>query len=195
VERATRHLVIADAAIAKRGLLIDIALVLGFACLTAASAQISFWIGPVPITGQTLAVLLSGAILGSSRGAMSQLTYLAIGATGIPFWFAAGGPPGIARLAGPTGGYLLGFVAAAFVTGWLAEKGQDRRIWTAMLAMLAGNAVIYLFGLPWLAHFVPRDSILKLGLYPFIPGDLIKIAIASLTLRGGWLVVKHLKNC
>ncbi len=138
-----------DAVFPKKGLLRDAALIVGFSCLTALLAQISFWIGPVPITGQTLAVLLAGALLGSCRGALSQLSYLAIGATAIPYWFALGGPPGIARLLGPTGGYLIGFVAAAFVVGWLAERGWDRRLWTAVLAMVIGNITIYIFGLPW----------------------------------------------
>ncbi len=194
MEKTLRHPVLADIAIPRKRLLTDAALVLGFAIVTAVSAQISFWIGPVPITGQTFAVLLAGAVLGSRRGALSQLTYLAVGATGIPFWFAAGGIPGIARLLGPTGGYLIGFVAGAFVTGWLAEKGWDRHIWKTALAMLAGNIVIYVFGLSRLACFAPGDSVLKLGLYPFIAGDAIKLAAASLALPGSWQILKHFKK-
>jgi len=183
-----------DAAIHKVGILWDAILVVGFACLTAAFAQISFWLGPVPITGQTFAVLLAGALLGSRRGALSQLSYLAIGATGIPYWFALGGPPGIARLAGPTGGYLIGFVAVAFFVGWLAERGWDRRVWTAALAMLAGDVVLYVFGLSWLAHFVPGDTVLQVGLYPFIVGDLLKIVAAALILPSGWLLLRRFKG-
>lgn len=194
MEKALRYPVLVDIVLPKKGLLANAALVLGFALLTAASAQISFWIGPVPVTGQTFAVLLAGAFLGSIRGALSQLTYLAIGATGIPFWFAAGGVPGIARLLGPTGGYLIGFVAGAFVTGWLAEKGWDRHFWKTALAMLAGNATIYAFGLPRLACFVPPDSALKLGLYPFIAGDVIKLIAASLALPGSWQILKLIKK-
>ncbi len=194
MEKTLRYPVLADTIIPKKRLLTDAVAVLGFALLTAASAQISFWIGPVPITGQTFAVLLAGAFLGSTRGALSQLTYLAIGATGIPFWFAAGGVPGIARLLGPTGGYLIGFVAGAFVTGWLAEKGWDRHFWKTALAMLAGNAAIYTFGLSRLACFVPSDSVLKLGLYPFIAGDAIKLIAASLTLPGSWQLLKYLRK-
>ena len=111
---STARLTFMDVAIPRAGFLLDAALVVGFACLTAAFSQISFWVGAVPITGQTFAVLLAGALLGSRRGALSQLSYLAIGVTGIPYWFALGGPPGIIRLAGPTGGYLTGFVVAAF---------------------------------------------------------------------------------
>ncbi len=194
MEKTLKHSVLVDIVIPRKGLLTDTALVFGFALLTALSAQLSFWIGPVPITGQTFAVLLAGAVLGSVRGALSQLTYLAIGATGIPFWFAAGGVPGIARLLGPTGGYLLGFVAGAFITGWLAEKGWDRSVWKTALAMLAGNVVIYVFGLSRLAFFVPKNSILQVGLYPFIAGDAIKLVAASLALPGSWQMLKRLKK-
>ena len=191
---STARLTFMDVAISRTGLLWDAVLVVGFACLTAAFAQISFWIGLVPITGQTFAVLLAGALLGSRRGALSQLSYLAIGATGIPHWFALGGPIGIARLIGPTGGYLIGFVAVAFVVGWLAERGWDRRVWTAALAMLAGEIVLFVFGLSWLAHFVPGGTVLQVGLYPFIIGDLIKVVAAALILPSGWLLLRRFKR-
>lgn len=193
MEMRTKAVTFMDAVIPRRGLLVDAALVLGFSCFTALCAQVSFWIGAVPITGQTLAVLLAGALLGSRRGALSQLSYLAIGATGIPFWFALGGPPGIARLIGPTGGYLLGFVAVAFVVGWLAERGWDRRIASAIPAMLIGNTVLYIFGLSWLTQFVPGEKLLAVGLYPFIPGDLAKIALAALALPSGWRLIRRFK--
>lgn len=191
---STARLTFMEAAISRTGLLWDTVLVVGFACLTAAFAQISFWIGPVPITGQTFAVLLTGALLGSRRGALSQLSYLAIGATGIPYWFAFGGPPGIARLIGPTGGYLIGFVAVAFLVGWLAERGWDRRVWTAALAMLAGETVLYIFGLLWLVHFVPVNKVLQVGLYPFVIGDLIKLVAAALMLPSGWLLLQRFRR-
>jgi biotin transporter BioY len=194
MKTSTARITFMDVAISRAGLIWDAVLVVGFACLTAALAQISFWIGPVPITGQTFAVLVTGALLGSRRGALSQLSYLAIGATGIPFWFALGGPPGIARLVGPTGGYLIGFVAVAFVVGWLAERGWDRRVWTAALAMLAGESVLYVFGLLWLVHFVPVDKVLQVGLYPFVIGDLVKLAAAALILPSGWLLLRRFRN-
>jgi len=193
MKTSTARLTFMDVAISRTGLLWDVVLVAGFACFTAAFAQISFWIGPVPITGQTFAVLLAGALLGSRRGALSQLTYLAVGATGIPYWFALGGPPGIARLVGPTGGYLVGFVAAAFVVGWLAERGWDRRVWMAIPAMLGGSIVIYIFGLSWLSHFVPGDAVLQAGLYPFVIGDLIKVVAAALILPSGWMLLRRFK--
>src|SRR4030042_351742 len=194
MKTSTARLTFMDVAISRTGLLWDVVLVAGFACFTAAFAQISFWIGPVPVTGQTFAVLLSGALLGSRRGALSQLTYLAIGATGIPYWFALGGPPGIARLVGPTGGYLVGFVAAAFVVGWLAERGWDRRVWMAIPAMLGGSIVIYIFGLSWLSHFVPGDAVLQAGVYPFFIGDLIKVVAAALILPSGWMLLRRFKD-
>jgi biotin transport system substrate-specific component len=148
---------------------------------------------PVPITGQTFAVLLVGAALGSRRGALSMAVYLLEGALGLPVF--AGGAAGLARLRGPTGGYLIGFIAAAFVTGWLAERGWDRRPATTALAMLTGNAVIYLFGLPWLAWFVgsflgPKGA-LALGLLPFVPGDLLKLLLATLAFPSVWLLVRR----
>jgi len=181
-----RYNTLIDIAVPGQGIWLDIALISGFAVLTALCSQVSLWIGPVPITGQTFAVLLSGAILGSRRGALAQLSYITIGATGIPFWFAAGGVPGIARLIGPTGGYLIGFVAAAYLTGWLCEKGWDRKVWTAASAMLCGSACIYLFGLPWLAGFTGFESVLKAGLFPFIAGDMIKMVLAAIALPSAW---------
>ena len=191
---STTRVTFMDVAVPKSGILLDVALVLGFACITALCAQISFWLGLVPVTGQTFGVLLSGALLGSRRGALSQLSYLAIGATGIPYWFALGGPVGIARLLGPTGGYLIGFVAAAFVVGLLAERGWDRRVWTAIPAMFAGSIIMYVFGLAWLSNFVPRGTVLEAGLYPFIVGDLLKIIAAALTLPSCWLLIRRLKG-
>ena len=182
-----------DAVVPKTGLLWNATLVIGFACLTALFAQISFWVGPVPITGQTFAVLLAGMVLGSRRGALSQLSYLAIGATGIPFWFALGGPVGAARLIGPTGGYLMGFVIAAFVIGWLAERGWDKHVWTTIPAMLIGCIVYYVFGLLWLTKFVPQNTVLQAGLYPFIIGDLIKVIVAATVIPSGWMLLRRLR--
>ncbi len=142
---------------------------------------------PVPITGQTFAVLLVGALLGSRAGAVSVLAYLAEGIAGLPvFANGAGGP---AVLFGPTAGYLYGFIAAAFIVGWLCERGWDRRLGTAAAAMVIGNLVIYLCGLPWLAGFVGVDNVLALGLLPFIPGDLLKIGLAALALPAGWTLI------
>jgi biotin transporter BioY len=168
-------------------LLKDILLILGFTLLTAISAKLKIEIGPVPITGQTFAVLLSGALLGAKRGALSQIFYLFGGLAGIP-WFARGG--GIAYLMSPTFGYIIGFVLAAFVIGFLCERGLDRKIETAILAMLVGNVLIYLPGLFWLARFVGFEKVLSVGFYPFIVGDFIKLFLTSLLLPFGWKTVK-----
>lgn len=170
--------------------LYNLGLILGFSILIGLSAQISIPLPftPVPITGQTLTVLLTGAVLGSRRGALAVLTYLAQGFAGLPVF--AGGKFGLATLFGPTGGYLLGFVVAAFVTGWLAERGWDRNFKTNALAMLAGNVVIYLVGLPWLAVFTGANQAIALGLLPFIPGDLLKLALATALLPIGWRLVR-----
>jgi len=178
----------------QTGFLVELALILGGSALVALSAQVSIplpWT-PVPITGQTFGVLLVGALLGSFRGVLSLLTYLAEGAAGLPVF--AGGSGGYLKLFGPSGGYLWGFVAAAFVVGFLAERGWDRHPLRAALAMLAGNVVIYLFGLPWLARFVPPEQVLAAGLYPFIPGDLLKLLLAASALPSGWWVLRQIRG-
>ena len=163
----------------------DLALVLAGSVFLALSGQVTVRLpfSPVPVTGQTLAVLLIGSLLGKRRGTLSVLLYLFEGAMGLPVF--AGGTLGIARLAGPTGGYLCGFVAAAFVVGALCERGWGDRMRSALLAMLIGNAAVYLVGLPWLARFVAPESVIPLGMAPFVVGDLIKIGLASSTLTFG----------
>lgn len=170
----------------RYALLYDAALVIGGSLLIGLCARIAIPLpfSPVPITGQTLAVLLVGTLLGSRRGSLCLLTYLAEGAAGLPVF--AGGQAGLAHLMGPTGGYLVGFVAAAYVTGLLAERGYDRRMGTALLAMLLGNVVIYAFGLLWLACFVGGEGALAAGLLPFIPGDLLKVILGTMLLPSGW---------
>ncbi len=174
----------------QKALAYDAVLVIGGSLFIALCAQFTIHVGPVPITGQTLGVLLTGVLLGSRRGSLSVLAYLAEGIAGLPV-FAPGGPPGLARLLGPTGGYLLGFVAAAYVTGLLAEKGWDRKMTTTLLAMLIGNAAIYAFGLPWLGLFVGVENALPLGLYPFAIGDILKAFLAAALLPTGWKLLKQ----
>ena len=171
----------------RSALLYDAALVLGASLVIALSAQVAIQLpfSPVPITGQTMAVLLVGALLGSRRGALAVLAYIAEGLAGLPVF--AGGAAGLARLFGPTGGYLVGFVAAAFLVGWLAERGWDRRFGTTLAAMTLGNLVIYGVGAVWLAVFVGGLSrAWSLGVLPFLPGDAIKIVLAAVLLPGGW---------
>lgn len=159
-------------------------LVLAGSWLIALTAQFSLPLWPVPVTGQTLGVLLVAALLGARLGPASLLAYLAQGAVGLPFF--AGGSGGPAVLAGLTGGYLAGFVAAAWLVGTLAERGWDRRRARCLLMMLIGTAVIYLFGLPWLARFVGWEMAFAKGVLPFIPGDLLKAMLAALLLPAGW---------
>ncbi len=148
-----------DSASANRG--IRVAAVMLVAALTAAAAQVSVPLPftPVPLTFQPMIVLLGGVALGSSLGMWSQVTYLAIGALGLPV-FAASPllPQGLARLAGPTGGYLLCYPIAAFVAGWLAERGLDRRYLGSVVAMAAGLLVIYASGVSWLALMTPTPT-------------------------------------
>jgi len=188
----TKNLTLVDAILPKVEnkslvLLKDVLLVLSFILLTAISAKLKIEIGPVPITGQTLVVLLSGALLGAKRGALSQIFYLLGGLVGIP-WFSRGG--GIAYLMSPTFGYIVGFVLAAYIVGFLYERGFDRKIENAILAMLVGNLLIYLPGLFWLARFVGWEKVLAVGLYPFIVGDLIKLFLAGLILPLCWKLIK-----
>ena len=172
---------------AKRyALLYDVACIVGGSFFIALAAQVAIPLpfSPVPITGQTLAVLFTGALLGSRRGGLCLLLYLAEGAAGLSVF--AGGTAGLARLTGPTGGYLVGFVAGAFLMGLLAERGWDRRVETTLVAMLVGNTAIYAFGLPWLACFVGGARVLASGLLPFIPGDLLKLLLATALLPSAW---------
>jgi len=182
-------LTLSDVLVPRRGLLRDAALVLGGSLLVALGAQIriSLPFTPVPITGQTFGVLLVGALLGARRGALSLLAYLIEGGAGLPVF--AGGAAGAHHLLGPTGGYLVGFVAAALATGWLAERRWDRRVWTAALAMAVGNMVIYGFGLLWLARFVGPERVLVAGMLPFLPGDALKLLLAALALPSAWRLV------
>jgi biotin transport system substrate-specific component len=166
--------------------------------LTAAAAQVSFSIPftTVPFTMQPMVVLMAGLALGPRLGMMSQILYLASGLAGLPvFAVSATLPPGAARLFGPTGGYLLSYPAAAFVTGWLAARGFDRRYLTSMVAMVAGLAVIYAFGIAWLGLFarssgqaapIGIQAALAAGFYPFIVADLLKIAAASGVMPALW---------
>jgi biotin transport system substrate-specific component len=151
----------------RRGLLTDALLVCAGTGLVSLAAQVSIHLGftPVPITLQTFAVVLVGAALGSVRGVASLLLYLVVGLAGAPVY--ADQKHGWDVFSGSTGGYIVGFVAAAALTGWLAERGWDRRVSTAVSTMLTGNVVIYVFGLLWLHHWLEDASwakTLELGL-------------------------------
>ena len=161
----------------------DIFLVLAGSVVVALTAQIAVPLPftPVPITGQTFGVLLVGALLGSRRGAMSILAYLTQGMAGLPVF--AGGAGGPARFLGPTGGYLLGFVAAAWIVGAFAERGWDRTFPRAVAAMALGNAAIFAAGISWLGVLVGPARAVPMGLIPFLPGAAIQILLAAALLR------------
>jgi len=166
-------------------------LVIVFSLFIAACAQFAIQIEPIPITGQTFAVLLTGALLGSRLGAAAVIAYLIEGAIGLPF-FAAGGS-GIVRFLGPTGGYLVAFPAAAYITGAFAEHGWDKRYATAVAAMAIGSALIFAGGWAWVSILThtPPWAAFKLAVLPFLPGDVIKIALGAAVLPTGWALLRR----
>jgi biotin transport system substrate-specific component len=176
-------------------LLRNAALIVGFSVFTALCAQVSFHlpITPVPVTLQTLAVLLTGAALGSRRGGLAMLVYLAEGAAGLPVF--AGGSGGFIHLVGFTAGYLWAYPLAAFVTGLLCERRLERSLFTSALAMLPGTLIIYALGVSWLAVVLSLNPLkaFALGMLPFIPGDIIKLIIAAALLPVAWTIARRAK--
>jgi biotin transport system substrate-specific component len=170
---------------------IRVAAVLFVTVLTIAAAQVSIPLPftPVPFTLQPMVVLLGGAALGARLGMSSQVLYIALGLAGLPV-FAASPilPQGFGRLLGPTGGYLMSYPLAAFVTGYLAQRGLDRRYATSVLAMGAGLAIIFASGVAWLAFggHVGLAVAIRTGLIPFIPADIIKVLLAATVLPAAW---------
>lgn len=167
----------------------DIALVFAGAVLTAIAAQIAIPMWPVPITGQTFAVLLVGSVLGASRGALSMLIYFSMGAAGLPVF--TGAVSGVNF--GTTFGYQVGFIAAAAVVGWLAQLGWQKKVFGVIGSFVIGNSVIYLFGLPWLSFALANlgyasnlTAVLSAGLIPFLVGDAIKMMLAAAALPLAW---------
>ncbi len=178
----------------------NVVLVAAGSALMALSAQLShqFSFSTVPVTGQTFAVLLIGALYGSRLGAATMIAYMAEGASGMPVFASAAG--GVGAIATASGGYLFGFVIAAYVVGWFAERGWDRSRWI-VLPMLLGNAAIYLPGVIWLheqfrvVHIpINWSTALDYGLWPFIAGDLAKLVAASLAVPAGWSLVERLRS-
>jgi biotin transport system substrate-specific component len=168
--------------------------VLFVAVLTAAASQLSFPLPftPVPFTIQPMIVLVGAAALGPRLGALSQILYLTLGVMGLPvFAFSPELPQGVARLMGPTGGYLMAYPIAAFVTGLLAERGLDRRYLTSILAMGVGLSVIFAGGVLWIARLAGTETALATGLYPFVVVDVIKIVAAGLVLPTAWKFLRH----
>jgi len=184
-----RPLVLADlfpAVRARDGLLVT-----GAVLLMALLAQVSVPVpgSPVPITGQTLGVVLTAAALGPVRGTLVQAFYILVGAVGLPFYSEAS--HGVEVVMGATGGYLIGFVPAAYLIGLAARRGADRNVVTALPLFCAGQAVIFAVGVPWLAVTTGMNAsqALHAGFYPFILGGIVKAAIAGSALAATWLVV------
>jgi biotin transport system substrate-specific component len=164
--------------------------------LTVVAAQVSMPLPftPVPFTLQPMVVLLGAAALGSRLGASAQVLYLALGIVGMPVFAASPVlPQGIARLLGPTGGYLMSYPIAAFVAGFLAEHGFDRRYITSVAAMGAGLAIIFSFGVLWLAFGLPHAGLsaaIASGLVPFLPADTVKVFLAAAVLPAAWKLLR-----
>jgi biotin transport system substrate-specific component len=173
---------------AKTAWIYDAALVAGFSLVIALGAQVAIPLPftPVPVTLQTLAVLLAGCMLGSGRGALAVIAYLGEGFAGLPVF--SGGTAGLSHLLGPTGGYLLGFVAAAFVVGMFAERGAARSRLGTLVMLIVGNVVLYVPGVIWLGVYTGMDRAVSLGFLPFVVGDLLKTAAGWGLLTGAALV-------
>lgn len=195
-----RRLVLADL-IARpsgraRAVALDAALVVAGAAVVALLAQVEVPLWPVPITGQTLAVVVVGAALGARRGAAALVTYLLAGLAGLPVF--AGFTGTVAALAKPSFGFVIGFVFAAFVAGWFAERAWDRRPLLAFVGFVAASAIPFVFGIPYMAFILNVvgggafgvGEILQFGLWPFIVGGLVKAALAALLIPAAWAGVR-----
>lgn len=168
----------------------SLALAIAGSALVALCARISVPLYPVPITMQTFAVLLIGAAYGWRLGSATLALYLIEGAVGIPV-FAP--PESAGFVGGPTAGCIVGFILAAGLVGWLAERGWDRNVLLTGIAMVLGNLVIYALGLIWLARFVGWQTF-EFGLFPFLIGDALKVALAMAVLPAAWKIVATLRR-
>jgi biotin transport system substrate-specific component len=177
-----------------RSLATDVALVVGGAAIVGIAAQFAVPLWPVPVTGQTLAVLLVGSILGAVRGAISMVVYLVMGIAGLPVFSDASA--GLDVLAGPTGGYVIGFIFSAALVGWIAERAGDRRFLGAGVGFAMGTIVTITFGLLWLSATLnlDLDQTLRGGLYPFIIGGILKSLIAAAVIPLVWRAVPHTRT-
>ncbi len=187
-----RRPVLADRFV-SRSLTTDATLVLTGAVLVGLLAQVSVPLWPVPVTGQTLGVLLVGGSLGMRRGALSMLAYLVVGVAGVPWFSAQSG--GLTALAAPSFGYIIGFVFAAATIGWLAERQWDRRPLLSLAGFGLASLLPFVFGLPYLAvvlGLTDVQTILGYGFYPFILGGLVKWAIAAVLFPAVWRGVRKL---
>ena len=179
-----------NAALSPMDLTRTVSIVIAFSLFNAVAAKFAVHIGPIPITGQTFAVTLTGALLGSRLGAAALIAYLIEGAAGLPFFASVSG---LGAFLGPTGGYLVSFPAAAYITGAFSEHGWDRRFLTAVAAMAIGSVVILLGGWAWLVVGLGATPVnaFKGGVAPFLIGDVIKIILAAAVLPTGWALLKR----
>lgn len=182
--------------VVARTWLSDIALVVAGTALVAVLAQVAIPLWPVPVTGQTLAVLLVGASLGAARGAASLALYAILGAVGLPIYSDAAS--GWSVLLGPTGGYIIGFVVSAALVGWAAERSWDRGWFKPIITFVGGSLVVFAIGLPWLAVSLGQlglandlQAVLIAGFYPFIIGGLVKAGIAAALLPALWAAAER----
>jgi biotin transport system substrate-specific component len=178
----------------RLALAFDAALVAGFSLLIALSAQVAIPLPftPVPVTLQTFAILLTGCLLGSGRGALAAAAYVAEGSLGLPFF--SGGTAGIAHLLGPTGGYLVGCVAAAYAAGLLSERGLSKTPAGLLLTLCAADLVVFVPGLAWLSVFTGSGKAVALGFVPFVVGDALKVAAAWSILMAAALVTSRIRD-
>lgn len=172
----------------------DAALVIGAAAVVGLAAQIAVPLWPVPITGQTLAVLLVGSALGAVRGSLAMVVYALMGIVGLPVFSDASS--GLGVIAGPTGGYIIGFIFSAALVGWVAERAGDRKFVGAILAFGAGTVVTFVFGMIWLAAVLGLnlEQTLQAGLYPFIIGGVVKSVLAAAAIPVIWRAVTRSKK-
>lgn len=179
-----------------RAFAMDAALVLSGVALVTLLAKVSFFIGPIPITGQTLGVIIVGAALGARRGAASLTTYMLLGLAGLPIF--AGPIAGPTYVLSPSFGFIVGFIPAAFVAGWFAQRAWDRKPWLAFIGFVAASIIPFLVGLPYMALIlatvldvdVTLASVLDAGVWPFIVPGLIKAAFAALLVPAAWTLVR-----
>lgn len=190
--------VIARPSTRARAFALDAALVLTGAAVVAALAQVEIPLWPVPITGQTLGVIIVGASLGAWRGVAALTTYMALGLAGLPIF--AGFTGSLAAVAKPSFGFVIGFIVSAFVAGWFAERAWDRRPLLAFAGFALASAVPFVFGIPYLAYVLNVGmgldltfwQILEAGLFPFIVGGIVKAALAALIVPGAWALVRRI---
>ena len=181
-----------------RAFAIDAGLVLAGVAVVALLAKVSFFIGPIPITGQTLGVILVGAALGSARGAATMTTYMFVGLLGLPVF--AGPVAGPAYLLAPSFGFILGFIPAAFVPGWFAERAWDRKPLLAFAGFVIASVIPFVIGVPYMAFIlstvmgqtISPAEVLNAGLWPFIVPGLIKAGFAALLIPGAWALVRRI---